>query len=241
MRQELDTARQMQMSLLPERTPEIPHLDFAAYLTPATEVGGDYFDYRLIDEGQFMFIIGDVSGHGISASTLVSMSKSLIYNQIKVSYEVEQVMAAMNDMVHDALAKRLLMTLCYTIFDLKNQTLRFSIAGHPFPYHYQAGSGELKELELSAYPLGVTAKAKYAVAETEYASGDVLVFYSDGIVEGANPEGEQLGFQRFEEMILKNKHLNAEEISRNIIEEFSQFAQGQPQDDDITLVVIKAK
>ena len=79
------------------------------------------------------------------------------------------------------------------------------------------------------------------MAETEYASGDVLVFYSDGIVEGANPEGEQLGFQRFEEMILKNKHLNAEEISRNIIEEFSQFAQGHPQDDDITLVVIKAK
>ena len=241
LKQELETARHMQMSLLPERNFETPQLDFAAYLIPATEVGGDYFDYRLIDEGQFMFIIGDVSGHGISASTLVSMSKSLIYNQVKTSYEVDKVMAAMNDMVQGALAERLLMTLCYTIFDLKNRKIRYSIAGHPFPYHYQAGSGELKELELSAYPLGVTSKAKYAVAETEYDPGDVLIFYSDGIVEGTNPEGEQLGFQRFEEMIIKNKHLSAEEINRNIIQEFSLFANEHPQDDDITLVVIKAK
>jgi len=239
LKQELETARQMQMSLLPERDPEIPHLDFSAFLAPATEVGGDYFDYRLIDEEQFMFVIGDVSGHGISASTLVSMSKSLIYNQVKTSYEVDKVMAAMNDMVHGALAERLLMTLCYAIFDLKKRKLRYSIAGHPFPYHYRADSAELQELELPAYPLGVTSKARYAVAETDYGPEDLLVFYSDGIVEGANPEGEQLGFQRFEEMILKYKHLKAAEINRSIIEEFRLFAHGHPQDDDITLVVIK--
>jgi serine phosphatase RsbU (regulator of sigma subunit)/ligand-binding sensor domain-containing protein len=241
MEQELDTARHMQMSILPERNFEIPQLDFAAYLTPATEVGGDYFDYRLIDDGQFMFIIGDVSGHGISASTLVSMSKSLIYNQVKTSYEVDKVMDAMNDMVHGALAERLLMTLCYTVFDLNSRKVRYSIAGHPFPYHYRSNTDELAELELSAYPLGVTSKAKYAIAEFSYEPGDVLVFYSDGIVEGANPQGEQLGFERFEAMILKNKLLSPEEINRNIMQEFHQFAEGQPPDDDITLVVIKAK
>ncbi|MEA2063899.1 MAG: SpoIIE family protein phosphatase [Gemmatimonadota bacterium] len=240
MKQELETARHMQMSILPARKPQVPGLDFYAFLTPATEVGGDYFDYRLIDERTFMFLVGDVSGHGISAGTLVSMSKSCIYNQVKTSYEVDKVMAAMNDMVHGAMAERLLMTFCYTIFDLEKRTIRYSIAGHPFPYHYHAASGQMDELELSAYPLGVTSRARYSQAETPYSPGDVLVFYSDGLPEGADPEGEQLGFERFEEMILNNKHLSAEQINSNIIKEFRTFARGAPQDDDITLVVIKA-
>jgi len=241
LKQELETARKMQMAILPERKPQLPDLDIYAYLNPATEVGGDYFDYIQVDGSKLLFIIADVSGHGISASTLVYMAKSCIFNQIKTDYSVEKVMAAMNDMVYGVLKERLLMTFCYAIFDLEKRTLSYSIAGHPFPYHYHAREGKLKELELSAYPLGVTPKAKYKSVEISYQPGDLFAFYSDGIIEGSNPGGEQFGFLRFEQIILDNKDLDAEGINRNMIDSFHVFSKGNPQDDDVTLVTIKAQ
>ena len=241
LKQELETARNMQLAILPERKPDFPDLDIYAYLNPATEVGGDYFDYSPLDGGKLMFIVGDVSGHGISAGTLVYMSKSCIYNQIRTDYGVEKVMEAMNDMVYGALSERMLMTLCYTIFDLKARTLTYSIAGHPFPYHYSTRKKTLEELELSAYPLGVTSKASYKVKQVRYAPGDVFVFYSDGIIEAVNPEGEQFGFSRFEQLVKENSGLDAESINFNITMNFRHFQKGVPQDDDVTLVIIKAK
>lgn len=241
LRQELDTARRMQMAILPERKPEVPGLDCFAHLNPATEVGGDYFDYRLLDSGEFIFLIADVSGHGVSAGTLVSMSKSCVFNQVRFNYGVAEMMTALNEMVRGTLAERLLMTLCYTIFDTRTSTLTYSVAGHPFPYHYCAADGVLSELELVAYPLGVTGKARYKVESRKFGQGDVFVFYSDGIIEAANPEGEQFGFERFEQAIRDNRGLDAESVAGNILESFDRFREGVPQADDVTLVVIRIK
>ncbi|MBW7995202.1 MAG: PP2C family protein-serine/threonine phosphatase [Candidatus Glassbacteria bacterium] len=241
LQQELDTARRMQMAILPERKPEIPGIDFFAYLSPATEVGGDYFDYKLLDDGKLVFIVGDVSGHGVSAGTLVLMSKSCIFNQLRTNHEVEQVMVAMNEMVYGALAERLLMTFCYVIFDPAAGRLIYSIAGHPFPYHYRAAEGTMNELDISAYPLGVTRKTSYQTAEVDFAPGDVFVFYSDGIVEAMNPEKEQWGFERFEQVIRAGVDQDAESLSASILREFDTFRHDVPEDDDVTLVTIKIK
>ncbi len=239
LKQELDTARRMQMAILPPPKPDIPGLDFFAYLNPATEVGGDYYDYKLLDSGQLVFMVGDVSGHGISAGTLVTMSKSCILNQLRTSYKVDQVMEAMNEMVYGALAERLLMTFCYTIIDPAAGKMVYSIAGHPFPYHIHAADGSLTELDISAYPLGVLPKASYKTAEVNFSPGDSFVFFSDGIVEAANPEKEQWGFERFEKMVAVNAGLDAESLSVKILSEFDKFRRGVPQDDDVTLVTIK--
>ena len=242
LQQELDTARRMQMAILPVRKPDFPGLDVFAYLNPATEVGGDYFDYHFLEEsGKLIFTIADVSGHGISAGTLVYMTKSCIYNQIRIDYEVEKVMAALNDMVYGALSERLLMTFCYAIFDLRERTLTYSIAGHPFPYHYSAESGSLKEMELAAYPLGVMKKARFKVERINYAPGDVFAFYSDGIIEALDPAGEQFGFERFADKLKKSCTLDAEGISRGLLENFDGFRSGVPQADDVTLVIIKVR
>jgi sigma-B regulation protein RsbU (phosphoserine phosphatase) len=241
MQQELDTARRMQMAILPERRPDFPGIDFFAHLEPATEVGGDYFDYHLLDDGRLVFVVGDVSGHGISAGTLVSMSKSCIFNQLRTSFEVEPVMGAMNEMVCGALAEKLLMTLCYCIFDTAAGRLSYSIAGHPFPYLLPADGSELRELDISAYPLGVTRRARFQTAEVEFASGDMFVFYSDGIVEATNPREEQFGFQRFEQTIAAGRNQDAESIAAGILREFDKFRDGVPHDDDVTLVTIGIK
>jgi serine phosphatase RsbU (regulator of sigma subunit) len=239
LKQELDTARRMQMAILPPCKPEIPGLDVFAFLSPATEVGGDYYDYKLLDSGQLVFVVGDVSGHGISAGTLVSMSKSCIFNQLRTSHDVVQVMSAMNEMVYGALAEKLLMTFCYAIIDPAAGKLVYSIAGHPFPYHIHSADGTMTELDISAYPLGVTPRASYKTAEVNFSPGDTFVFYSDGIVEAMNPENEQWGFERFEQVVTGNASLDAEALSGKILSEFDNFRRGVPQDDDVTLVVIK--
>ncbi len=239
LKQELDTARRMQMAILPACKPEIPGLDFFAFLNPATEVGGDYYDYKLLDSGQFVFVVGDVSGHGISAGTLVSMSKSCIFNQLRTSHDVQQMMIAMNEMVYGALAEKLLMTLCYAIIDPAAGKMVYSIAGHPFPYHVHAADGTITELDISAYPLGVTPRASYKTAEVNFSPGDSFVFFSDGIVEAMNPENEQWGFERFEQVVAANSGLDAEALSGKILSEFDTFRRGVPQDDDVTLVTLK--
>ena len=239
MRQELDMARRMQFAILPKNEPEIEGIDFAAFISPATEVGGDYYDFKVLDSRKLAFLVGDVSGHGISAGTLVSMSKSCIFNQLKADYSVPQVMGSMNEMVKGALAERLLMTFCYSIFDLEKMSLEYSIAGHPFPYRSRVGNDKIEELEMSAYPLGVSAKAQYSSATTDLKPGDLLIFYSDGITEGVNRSAEQWGFERFEKLILEFRELPTREIVEKITGTFYDFSEGHPQEDDITLVAIK--
>lgn len=238
LRQELDAARRMQLAILPERSFQAPGIEIFAHIAPATEVGGDYFDYRRLDGDRLAFAIGDVSGHGISAGTLVSMTKSCLYNQFRVDCEVEPVMSAMNEMVRGTLSRRLLMTFCYVVFETGLRRMRYSVAGHPFPYRL-CPDGELVELEMSAYPLGVSDKAAYGSRSLDYSAGDALVFYSDGIVEGVDPSGEQYGFNRFEESIRRHAGLSAEAMNSGLIDDFREFSRGIPQEDDITLVIIR--
>ncbi|MCE5269875.1 SpoIIE family protein phosphatase [bacterium] len=239
MRQELETARRMQLAILPERSFRAPGVEICAYLNPASEVGGDYFDYRRLDEDRLAFVIGDVSGHGLSAGTLVSMTKSCLFNQFRVDHSACAVLTAMNDMLRGALSERLLMTFCYTVFDTAARQCIYSIAGHPFPYHLSA-AGELSELELPAYPLGARARNDFKQRSLSYSPGDLFVFYSDGIVEGLNPEGEQYGFERFEESIRRQAgRASVEAVSAALLLDFQGFARGAAQADDLTLVVIR--
>ncbi len=239
MRLELETARRMQMAILPERSFSSPGMEIFAFISPASEVGGDYFDYRRLDSGRLAFVIGDVSGHGLSAGTLVSMTKSCLYNQFRVDDSVTAVLTAMNDMVRGALSERLLMTFCYAVFDTVSRECSYSIAGHPFPYRLTA-DGELIELELGAYPLGAIARAKFRQQSFNYSPGDLFVFYSDGIVEGVDPDDAQYGFARFEQSIRRNAAGSPEMINSAIMKDFHDFARGAPQQDDITLVIIRA-
>ncbi len=239
MRQELETARRMQLAILPERSFRVPGVEICAYLNPASEVGGDYFDYRKLDDNRLAFVIGDVSGHGLSAGTLVSMTKSCLFNQFRVDNSVGAVLTAMNDMLRGALSERLLMTFCYAVFDTDTRRIDYSVAGHPFPYHLSA-AGELSELELPAYPLGARARNDFKQQSLAYGPGDLFVFYSDGIVEGLNPEGDQYGFERFEESIRRQAgRASVEAVSAALLLDFHGFARGAAQADDLTLVVIR--
>src|SRR5690606_29253260 len=134
--QELALARNIQSSMLPDYIPDIPSLDIIGFSQSADAVGGDYYDYFKISDHELGLAIGDVNGHGVSASLLMSMAKSCLFVQGKIDPAVIPMMTALNSMIFGGIKERLFMTFVYSIFDLRQHTVTLSSAGHHLPYHY---------------------------------------------------------------------------------------------------------
>lgn len=235
---ELEIATQIQQSLLPTKPPAIPGIDIAFHFKPADEVGGDYYDLLLIGDDLLAVAVGDVNGHGLGAALLMAMAKSSLHTQASRDPNVTSVMTGLNDMIYGATTERRFMTFIYAVIDLKTHRMVSSNAGHPFPYRLCGESGKVSALEVPpVYPLGVRRKGKYNLYDSQMVDGDVLVFYSDGIIEGRNPAGEEFGFDRFEAVIQAHPAISAAGVRDALLQAFADF--GGVQDDDMTLVVLK--
>jgi serine phosphatase RsbU (regulator of sigma subunit) len=235
---ELEIATQIQQSMLPTHAPSIPGLDIAFHFKPADEVGGDYYDLLPIGDHHLAVAVGDVNGHGLGAALLMAMAKSSLHTQAGKDANVEAVMIGLNDMIFNATTERRFMTFVYALIDLNTRTMVAANAGHPFPFRRFGADGVVAMVETPpVYPLGVRRTGKYALHESHMQFGDVLVFYSDGIIEGRNPDGEDFGFDRFEQVIRDHGQGSATEVRDALLQAFAAF-EGV-QDDDITLLVIK--
>lgn len=242
MNQELELARNIQSSMLPDYIPDIPSLEIVGFSQPAAAVGGDYYDYFKISDHEFGLAIGDVNGHGVSAGLLMSMAKSCLFVQGKIDPSVLAVMSALNAMIYGGTKERLFMTFVYSIFNLLDNTVTLSSAGHHLPYHYSAPDKAMKPVQVKpTYPLGVREKAKFNEVTIQLAPEDVLVYYTDGINESHSPEGEEFGFERLEQLVLKHAHRSASEIQQVILQAYTDWVGGAEPEDDMTLVVVKAR
>jgi serine phosphatase RsbU (regulator of sigma subunit) len=239
--QELQDAQAMQRSILPSEDPTFAGLDISSYFRPATEIGGDYYDYIPLTETTLAVAIGDVKGHGMPAGLLVSTASGCLHTTLETTQSVAEVMRVMNRRVCEVKG-RTLMTLCFSILDTANHTLMLSSAGHPFPYHYSAADAVLVPWEQEGnFPLGVRQDLDYPCALLSLAKGDVLVYYSDGLVEGADAASQMFGFEQLEAAIIQHARSasTASDIKQAILTEFSAHCQGHEQEDDVTLIVIK--
>jgi sigma-B regulation protein RsbU (phosphoserine phosphatase) len=238
-RQELEMGTQIQQSMLPQTPPVIEGVDIAFYLKPADEVGGDYYDLVPLDEKRLAVAIGDVNGHGLGAALLMAMAKSAFHMQVGRDPDATTVITGLNEMVFSATAERRFMTFFYALIDLQERRIHYTNAGHHYPYQLQARDGRLISLKPSAYPLGVRPNTQFPVREGSIGPGDVLVFYTDGIIEAKNPQGEEFGFERLEELIWLHQRQTAEKLREAILTSLREFQAGQSQDDDVTLMVLK--
>jgi|GEM_PF-1648700 len=239
--QELQDAQAMQRSILPSEDPTFAGLDISSYFDPATEIGGDYYDYIPLSETMLAVAVGDVKGHGMPAGLLVSTASGCLHTTLETTQSVPEVMRVMNRRVCEVKG-RTLMTLCFSVLDTENHTLTFSSAGHPFPYHYSAADAALLPWELEgSFPLGVREDLDYPCASRSLAEGDVLIYYSDGLVEGTNAASQMFGFERLEDAIIQHARSasTASYIRQAILTEFLAHCQGQEQEDDVTLIVVK--
>ena len=186
-----------------------------------------------------MVAIGDVKGHGVSAGLLVSTASGCLHTTIETTCSIPEIMRVMNRRINEVKGHTY-MTFCFSIIDMDNPSLTLANAGHFFPYHYQSSSQKLIQWEqIGDLPLGLSQDYEYTIYTRALNEDDVLVYFSDGLIEGTNNEEQFYGFNRFEDIIGKMAHLTAHEIREAILTDFFIHCQEHEQEDDITLVVIK--
>lgn len=251
---ELETARHIQASLLPTAAPAPLGLEVMGSSESAYEFGGDYYDLVTLHDGQLRVVVGDVAGKGVQAAMVMAMAKSCFFNQVRSNPDLPTVMHAINTMIIETIddKKHRKTSLIYAAIDPEQKALRYTCAGHQPPHYYNAETGRVEELPIpGSFPFGASKLAKYQEVTQPLHSGDVLVFYTDGITEAENPEHQM--FYRIEEgpdgsevvhdnlrAVLEASHgESAHEIHRRILRAVSQWVDGGPQADDITLVVVK--
>ncbi len=235
---ELETARRIQTSILPELPPQLLGVRLAHTYLPATEVGGDFYDVLALEDGRLAVAVGDVAGHGVSSGLVMSMAKSALAVQVTFDPEVEAVFGTLNRMVYQSARKRLLTTLCYALIDPARRQLRYASAGHLFPYRVRAG-GEVEALESVSYPLGVRPSLPVRERATTLEPGELLFMFSDGVVE-ARPENsdEAFGFERLERSLARHAGGGVTGLHDGLLADLAEFAGNAPRDDDLTLLVL---
>ena len=238
--EELQTAHDMQMGLMPTESPQISGFDISGRCLPANHVGGDFFQYFPISDNRLAISLADVTGHAMEAAVPVMMFSGILDNQMEAGDSLEDLFAKLNRSLHRNLNSRTF--VCFTMVELDTSTRQFRISngGCPYPYHFQASTSEVAELQVDAYPLGVRAESTYPVIEAQLEPEDRVVFCSDGIIEAENSSGEIFGFDRTAETIRKGcqEGLSASALLDRIIGEVKEFAGDAPQGDDQTVVVL---
>ena len=241
-RQDLRRASEIQMGMLPTADITLDGVTVSGYCKPATDVGGDYYDYLPLENGKLGLIIADVTGHGFYSGLFVAMAKSCLHTQAKIDYEPDQIMEAMNRTLAMSIQSGLFMTCCYVLLDAQSQLLTYTNAGHFYPYLYKNQTGSLEQLESTDPLLGMYGleEVSFSKQQKTWEPGDVLLLYSDGITEAKNPGGEMFENDRLEKILAASIDKTPADIKKAVLQTLSDYCSGTEQDDDVTLVVAKA-
>jgi phosphoserine phosphatase RsbU/P len=239
-RNELETARQIQLSILPREIPQVAGLDIAARYVPMSGVAGDFYDFLVIDEKKIGILIADVSGHGMPAALIASMLKIAYAAQSTQAGDPAQVLAGLNKALCGKFQGHYV-TAAYALIDTEKRTLCYAGAGHPPLLLREGTSGNVRRILENGLFLGYFPFAAYAAIETPFQPGDRLLLYTDGIPEMTGPSEEQFGEARLKLFLENNRDDKAENFVDGLLDTVSQWSNrppGQDPDDDVTLLAI---
>jgi serine phosphatase RsbU (regulator of sigma subunit) len=241
--QEMMVAQQMQKRLLPQRIPQYSALDISAVSEPSLEVGGDYYDFVALDPNRLGVVVGDVSGKGVSAAFYMAEVKGIFQSLSKLCVSPRELLLRANQALMDSLERKSFISLLYAIFDIPQSKLTLARAGHcPMIFI----SGDRSDLiRPTGLGLGLTYDALFEETTQETAislkSGDVCVFYTDGVNESRNADGEEFGFDRLLQTAVTSRGESAEVIKTTILQEIRNYTGDSSYGDDMTLVVVKVR
>jgi sigma-B regulation protein RsbU (phosphoserine phosphatase) len=243
MEKDLSHARDIQISMLPEACPEVKGYQIAASSTPAREVSGDFFDFIDIDDHKLGFVIADVTGKSVSGALVMTASKSVFRLLSEDQLSVGEIMKRANRQIKKDItkAKGMFVALLYAVLNMDDKSLGMCSAGQTQPILFSAKTGEatLIETEGDAFPLGIIDDADYQETQLQLESGDMAIFYTDGVVEAMNKKEKMYGFDRFLKVIKETGNLDAETFLAKLIDDINSFVGKAEQHDDLTIVVIK--
>jgi sigma-B regulation protein RsbU (phosphoserine phosphatase) len=234
-RDELEVARQLQRELLPSQVPELPGYRFAQASRTANEVGGDYHDYIPLPDGRLALVIGDASGHGMAAGLLMAIASAVLQLALELDPTLDRVFALVNRVLCRTGDRRAFMSLFVGLLDPASGRLDFACAGHPYPL-LRRTDGRIEELGRGSLPLGLRPSLAVEPATTNLDPGDLLVLYSDGLPEAANPKGDPLGFEKVQTWVAQGGAPTA--VVARLLGGLDAHAAGEPLRDDLSLLVV---
>ncbi|MFN2455422.1 MAG: GAF domain-containing SpoIIE family protein phosphatase [Pyrinomonadaceae bacterium] len=235
---ELDEARNLQLSMLPRVVPQLPNLEIATYMKPATEVGGDYYDFHVGEDGTLTVAVGDATGHGLKAGTMVTAAKSL-FETLAHTPDIPQIFNQSSRVLKRMNLRSLYMAMM--MMKIKDNHLKVSVAGMPPLLIYRAATKCVEELALTGMPLGSLKEFPYKQAELQLSVGDTLMLMSDGFPEMFNEAGEMLDYAKAKSLLEEIAHASPQEIVNHFVRVGDEWAGTRAQDDDVTFVVLQVK
>jgi len=235
---ELRLAYEIQIQLLPTTNPKIKGYDIAGKAIPAKEVGGDYFDFIVIDNDRLAFCLGDVSGKGMPAALLMATLQAAVRTQTMLNTPVDDCLIRMNKLLFSSTAAEKFATLFYAVLDTRTHEIQYSNAGHQYPFLFSEEEGR-SELTSTGIILGAFESSSFTARTLSLGSGDVLVAYSDGITDAVNIKDEEFGERRLLEVIMKNREATACKLVDAIVDAVQSHSGGAAQMDDMTILAIR--
>ncbi len=246
MEEELKIAHDIQVSMLPEKAPTVEGFIIAARSIPAREVGGDFYDFIEIHGNgagdRLGIVVGDVSGKAVSGALVMAASRSIFRVLAEAHASVEEVMSIGNARLNRDVKKGMFVALVYAVLDPRQKTLTLSNAGQTQPIICRSDQSEpvYIDTEGDKFPLGILKDSVYQETQVPLKQGDTVVFYTDGVVEAINDQGELYGFDRLMTSIAERRDLEAYGMLEKLIDDVSRYVGDVEQHDDLTVVVVKA-
>jgi len=235
---ELEEARELQLSMLPKELPDIPNLDIAVYMKTASEVGGDYYDFHIDMDGTLTVVLGDATGHGMKAGTMVTATKSLFGsyaandNILYTFHEMTRCLKQLN--FH-------MLSMCLAMIKINGQNITLSSAGIPPILIYRNNEKSVEQLVIKGMPLGTIDKFPYEIMKSQLNKGDTILVMSDGFPELMNAEKKMYGYNNVIEFFESIGEYDPENIIKELKNEINNWTDGNDPDDDVTFVVLKMK
>ena len=238
----LRLASSRQRRMLP-RIPRVEGFDLHASNEPAAEVSGDFYDFFWRPDGSLGIVIADVSGHGLEAAIVMGMAKATISIYGRQLGGPKETLCAANDDISASLDGKTFVTLAYGVLDQEKRVVRFARAGHNPPIRFADGEASL--VKSDGFALGVTSGKKFEQklqeVEIELGPGDLFFQYTDGLVEAMDESGEQFGEEQLFELIRRYGNSSPKQLVRIIKESLAEFSRTEQQEDDITMVALRAR
>ena len=250
LRRDIALASDVQRRLLPDAPPLVDCADFAAISVPARCIGGDYYDFVELRDREIGIALADVSGKGVAAALIMSVVQaSLRIISSEGDVPLPRLVARMNEFVHRSTPGSKYATFFYAQLDEQGRQLRYVNAGHNAPYLLRAAQPstadsappEIEQLSVGGTVVGMFPETGYEEATVELCPGDVLLAFTDGVPEAHNPENEEFGDERLQQLLRQTAHLPADEISARISAEMKKWIRDAEQYDDLTFIVMKVR
>ncbi len=240
---ELKITSSFQKSLLPRKAIESSHCSIGFFSKSAKAMGGDFYDFFRVDQNKIVFVIADVSGKSLPAALFMAVTNSIVRTIGKLhSISTSEILNEANNLIYENSEAGMFVTLFYSVYNPRTHCFTYSSAGHNEQYLYRFAQKQFEVLQCKGHPLGVIPSKNstdFDMKDVHVEAGDILVFYTDGVIEALNHKKEEFGTERLKQVISENYFLSPNQMAKRIYREMESFVGKQEQFDDVTIMIVK--